>query len=436
MTLRATLATVLAASAALAVLGGPAHARGGEAEVIYGDDDRKEPFDPANDPGMVAAARATAALLYKSQVTPDPANAAKCTLPGALFGDAYQLCAEEPFRDQPNPAFCTGFLVGDDLLVTAGHCVESQENCETIAFVFGFGLDKEGRNPLLSSSQEVYACKKLLSRSLNEPSQTDFALVQLDRKVADRAPLAFRKEGRIDADTAVTVIGHPAGLPTKVAGGAHVRANDAAAFFVTNTDTYGGNSGSPVLNSATHEVEGILVRGEEDFIDKGGCRVSNRCLEGECRGEDVTRATEFAPFVAEATEPARPTKAFRYERKDLAAAIPDDDELGTSTTIEATDEGTLQAISVHVTLRHTYVGDLVITLVHPDGTTVVLREHQGNGAHDLDATYGEGGAPVAGLVHLRGKPAKGTWKVLVKDTAKTDTGTLDAVVLTTTVLAP
>ena len=72
-------------------------------------------------------------------------------------------------------------------------------------------------------------------------------------------------------------------------------------FFVCNLDTYGGNSGSPVFNSSTHELEGILVRGETDFIvTENGCRKSNVCPQNDpnfvCRGEDCTRSTEFGDF--------------------------------------------------------------------------------------------------------------------------------------------
>ena len=52
-------------------------------------------------------------------------------------------------------------------------------------------------------------------------------------------------------------------------------------------------SGSPVFNSDTHEVEGILVRGETDFVTQGSCRVSLVCPSSGCRGEDCTRTTEF-----------------------------------------------------------------------------------------------------------------------------------------------
>ena len=68
----------------------------------------------------------------------------------------------------------------------------------------------------------------------------------------------------------------------------------AAPFFVANLDTYGGNSGSPVFNAASYKVEGILVRGENDFVTNGTCYVSLVCPTTGCRGEDVTRATVWA----------------------------------------------------------------------------------------------------------------------------------------------
>ena len=78
-------------------------------------------------------------------------------------------------------------------------------------------------------------------------------------------------------------------MPTKIADGANVR-NLQGKFFQANLDTYGGNSGSAVFNVETGEVEGILVRGETDYVFNSalGCQVSNLCAADGCRGEDVT----------------------------------------------------------------------------------------------------------------------------------------------------
>ena len=44
-------------------------------------------------------------------------------------------------------------------------------------------------------------------------------------------------------------------------------------------------------------MEGIFVRGDDDLVLQGGCWVSQRCGDNNCRGEDVTRSSEFQHLV-------------------------------------------------------------------------------------------------------------------------------------------
>jgi hypothetical protein len=76
-----------------------------------------------------------------------------------------------------------------------------------------------------------------------------------------------------------------------------VRNNKAPDFFVANTDTYAHNSRSPVFNDNDSVVEGILVRGETDFVECNGCQVSLVCANDECKGEVCTRTTVVASLV-------------------------------------------------------------------------------------------------------------------------------------------
>ena len=94
-----------------------------------------------------------------------------------------------------------------------------------------------------------------------------FSVIELDRPVTNHAPLKMRLAGEPRVNDDLTVIGHPSGLPTKIAGGAKLRSLHNG-FIRASLDTYGGNSGSAVFNSSTFEVEGILVRGETDFVVK------------------------------------------------------------------------------------------------------------------------------------------------------------------------
>jgi len=91
--------------------------------------------------------------------------------------------------------------------------------------------------------------------------------------------------------------------------------------------------------------------------------------------------------------------------------------------------GRVRDIGVNIRITHSYVGDLSIKLVHPDGTEVMLRNQTGGSAQNIDATYGMGGIPVSGLSALNGKSLAGEWKLVLEDHAEEDSGYLDRVKL-------
>ena len=223
------------------------------------------------------------------------------TLQTQNFGTARNLCAGERFRDQPIGAFCSGFLVAPDIIATAGHCVNAG-NVTNVRFVFGFRMRNATTAETVINNGEIYHGVAIIGRQ-EVGNGPDWALVRIDRPVTNHRIVRIRRTGRIGDTQAVHVIGHPSGLPTKFAGGAAVRNNQPNAFFVANLDTYGGNSGSPVFNSDTHEVEGILVRGETDFVQQGNCTVSLVCPTTGCRGEDCTRTTEFETLIQGPPDP-------------------------------------------------------------------------------------------------------------------------------------
>jgi len=274
--------------------------------VIYGDDNRREHSDPEVDPFLLELAASTAALVKTTAISNLEASCTseepKAQLGGLNFGDSYRLCADEPFREQTSSAFCSGFLVGPDILVTAGHCVRSEQACAGTSFVFDYAITADDRDPQIVSQRDVYGCGELLELGYNYSAGLDYAVIKLDREVEGRTPLRFREEGVVEERTELAVIGHPAGLPSKIADGAWVRTNAHEQWFVANLDTYGGNSGSAVFNLDTGVVEGILVRGETDFVWDGNCRRSNVCTDEGCMGEHVSRASQFVPAVRRALD--------------------------------------------------------------------------------------------------------------------------------------
>ena len=288
-----------AALAAAVSLSVPASAQV-HTNVIYGSDTRIDLYQ-TNDSRLLSLADSTLALFQAANVTSDGTTA---KLAVQNYGQSMNLCKEEPFFEQGSGAFCSASLVAPDVIMTAGHCVTTAEECAGIKFVFGFAIKSQGGETDSVPASEVYGCKELIGRQqINDGA--DWALVRLDRPVAGHVPLKLDLTGTVAKGDEVLVIGHPSGLPTKIAGGAHVRDASNDGFFVANLDTYGGNSGSAVFNATTGLVEGVLVRGETDFVTKGGCQVSNVCPVDGCRGEDVTKILNVADKIPAAQMKSR-----------------------------------------------------------------------------------------------------------------------------------
>lgn len=251
--------------------------------VVYGDDNRSDLYEVQSEE-VRAVAASTVALISKEHLQNNDSNGYYHR--GTTLGKEKKLCSEERFFNQPTLSDCSGFLVGEDLVVTAGHCILSAKSCNSFYFVFDYKMDNAHVGPKFSSYDDVYSCKKIVERKLNDV--TDYALIRLNRPVKNRQPLRLQTRPAQVGD-AVYTIGYPSGLPTKVVNSATVRASYSE-YFVANLDAFGGNSGSAVFNEATNEVIGILVRGDDDFkYDRArSCNVTNHCEDDSCSGEDIT----------------------------------------------------------------------------------------------------------------------------------------------------
>ena len=108
----------------------------------------------------------------------------------------------------------------------------------------------------------------------------------------------------------------------------------------------------------------------------------------------------------------------------LEIRIPDNNPLGIANVITGTEAGKVQDLSVAVDITHTWIGDLLVTLKGPDGTTVVLHPRAGGSTKNLRKTYQAPATPELAL--LRGKSIKGDWTLLVQDLARADEGLLNA----------
>lgn len=255
-------------------------------DVIYGKDNRQDIYQVSSSLHKKLA-MSTAGMVQLGAFQ-------KASKPGVFdlqgvqtLERAQNICASESFSQQPAAATCSGFLVGPDTLITAGHCYKSmgspEQVCKAFAWVFDLHMTSSSSNPTKNIPiSNVYLCKEVIAAELGPT--TDFAVIKLDRPVVGREPLKYRTSGKISNSANLVVIGHPTGLPTKVSAGGKVTKNDDATRFSTTLDTFHGNSGSAVFDASTGIVEGILIQGKTDYVpskkdDPKSCMIVNKCDE-------------------------------------------------------------------------------------------------------------------------------------------------------------
>lgn len=221
--------------------------------VIHGVDDRKESTDPGTPALLADLAKSSPAIMKYSSLK----LVGDHYVPQGASLQKYGFCPEASFSDQLSVARCSSSLVGEDLILTAGHCVDDdlKKWCQSYAVVFDF----------ISGSEEipqdsVYGCKEVLYRKFVGAYDEDLALIKLDRKVLNRKPILLSKD-EVRIGDALTLIGYPLGIPQKIADNGRVTGpSDSKVSFRHDVDSQSCNSGGPLFNAKGEQV-GVLVRG-------------------------------------------------------------------------------------------------------------------------------------------------------------------------------
>ena len=366
-----------------------------ENPVIYGEDDRIELKDASA--MQKELARGTAVMVPKERIK-KRLFSSKASFVGVntfneqvLDYEGIPLCEEERFRKEVTAGVCSGFLIGPNTLVTAGHCLMTEEQCKSNDWVFDFSLDEKGKYTI--NKKNIYSCEKIVAWKNDFISGLDYAIIKLSKRVKDRKPLEIRRSGKIEDNTEVMVIGNPYGLSTKVAAGATVLDNTDETFFQSDLDTLQGNSGSAIFNAKTGVVEGILVRGEEDFdydYEKE-CFKSKRC-EGldDCRGEDVIRITAL-PEISNGGK----VHVLAKEGEDLAGM---ERILDLNPWIDVIDEQGASPLMVAAKNNNLKMVDLLLNM----GADINHQDINGNTALHLLAQMKMADSAVAQLLLERG----------------------------------
>lgn len=198
---------------------------------------------------------------------------------------SYGFCPDQPLVDQPVLGFCSGVLISENVILTAGHCIENASDCSSTRFVFDFEnkilqtpAGPIPQPPSLLPEENIFSCSKIHFQSYDFTD--DVALVKLDRNVNGRTPVRYRRSGEPKENDKVYLISSPRGLPTKISEGVVTfsLAGEMRSSLSSNYASAVGSSGGPVFNSETHLLEAIhrgtnLTNLNQKEFGPSGCRL-------------------------------------------------------------------------------------------------------------------------------------------------------------------
>lgn len=124
-------------------------------------------------------------------------------------------------------------------------------------------------------------------------------------------------------------------------------------------------------------------------------------------------APTIAAFRSDGTPP--PPSATFSNNTDYN--IPDNNTTGVQSPIAATGSGSAGTVRVDVRIIHTYIGDLIVDLIAPDGSIYNLHNRTGGSADNIITSYN---------VNASSETRAGTWKLKVRDRASRDVGYIDS----------
>src|SRR5690606_5708358 len=106
-------------------------------------------------------AKSVPALVPKHNMTKLPDGRFKLT---GIPLKNYNICSDEAFADESIMANCSASFIGEDKILTAAHCLDSEQySCDSYSVVFDYvkGVDT-------FDASQVYHCKKVLFSEFDE----------------------------------------------------------------------------------------------------------------------------------------------------------------------------------------------------------------------------------------------------------------------------
>ena len=189
--------------------------------------------------------------------------------------------------------WCTGTLITDNLLLTAGHCFDQVDD------PLGWRVPRvNGTNDLIPPAEIALNmhvdfnyqrdANGVLRQELRFGVQAlveyrlgglDFAIVRLTGSPADTFGIGVSATGDATEGETVCIIGHPAGMPKRIEAGP-ISAYSGNQIRYNDIDTLGGNSGSAIWHPSSGTIVGVHTNGGcHDIGYNYGVRISRLLQE-------------------------------------------------------------------------------------------------------------------------------------------------------------
>ena len=161
------------------------------------------------------------------------------------------------FAGQKSVGFCSGFVVGADIVVVCGLSPEAQPS----ELMLVFDYDGKGEESLQFDSGQVYE----VAAFVRKPTTVDdIAVLRTARTLDGRAALKLADTPPAPGDSLLAV-GYPAGLPAKATKGLMAKPSAEGTSRVT-LDAMSGLKGLPLFAEGKSDVVGLVAKEAENVV--------------------------------------------------------------------------------------------------------------------------------------------------------------------------
>ncbi|MGW6708364.1 S8 family peptidase [Streptomyces sp. NPDC054956] len=181
-------------------------------------------------------------------------------------------------------------------------------------------------------------------------------------------------------------------------------------------ETYKPYQGTSMAAPHVAGLAALLVSAKSSLTPaqiEAAIKANARPLAGTCTGGCGAGLADAAATVTAVT--STPTTPTFENTADFA--IGDNTTVESPITVSGVAGNAPATLKVGVNIAHTYIGDLKVDLVAPDGTVYTVHNRAGGSTDNINQTY---------TVNASSEVANGTWKLRVNDNAGGDTGKIDS----------